>query len=170
MGIITPTDLIPDYELIIKDKSPNNKTVWRFWRETFANNEVKTPLQQIFSKFDYIYCLIRKVTGYVNSVTEILSDNPSYCIISHEKDKSSISRSWGMVLNEVLSKGCNSPEEVKRVSEMHNCKLEELNVHTTSKSQQKAHIININNLIRRSIQNPTDFGDVKMSQADEIRK
>ena len=126
MGIIAPTDLIPDYELMMMDRSPDNKKVWQFWKDTFENEEVKQSLQNIFSKYDYIYCLMSTSTGYIKSVSELLFDHKAYKIISQEIGQTNILKSWGRVLSEVLLKRSSSLDGVKRVAEIHNCVLTEL--------------------------------------------
>lgn len=155
IGIVAPTDLIPDYELMMMDKSPRNRNVWEFWRETFATDEIKKPLQQIFSKFDYIYCLMSTTTGYVPAVTKLLSNYHSYCIIPQERGQTNKLRSWGRVLSEALLKRVSLPEEVKKVAEIHNCIMKELDV----KNQE-----------RISVQKSKEFGGIKIGLTDKIRE
>ncbi|NMX22103.1 hypothetical protein C5S30_06685 [ANME-1 cluster archaeon GoMg4] len=172
MGILSPTDLIPDYELMMSDKSPNNRKVWVSWRETFAIEEVKQPLQKIFSKFDYVYCLMSTTTGYVDSVAELLFDRSSYCIIPQESGQTNKLRSWGSVLNEVLLNGFNSPDEVKKVAETYNCKMVELDNRKTPiyrDGYQKIRLpFNSEKVV--SIQKPRELGGVKMSKYYGIEK
>ena len=157
MGIVAPTDLIPDYELMMMDKSPKNNKIWEFWKETLTAGEVKEHLKQIFSKFDYIYCLMSTATGYVASITNLLSDYLSYCIISKERGQTDKLRSWGRVLSKALSEGAVLPEEIKEVAKMHNCEVVDLN----SLRVKRPHY---------GHQRQNMFGGVKMTQADKIRE
>lgn len=172
MGIISPADLIPDYELMMTDKSPNNKNLGKFWIDTFAIAEVKQPLQKIFSKFNHIYCLMSTTTGYVDSVATLLSDYSSYCIIPQESGQTNKLKSWGSVLNEVLLNNFHSPDQVKKVAEMYNCRMVELTnrktpIHRTG--HQKVGLpFNSDKVV--PLQKPKELGGVKMANikvADE---
>ena len=166
MGIISPTDLIPDYELMMSDKSPKNRKVWVSWREIFAIEEIRQPLQKIFSEFDHIYCLMSTTTGYVDSVATLLSDYTSYCIIPQESGQTNKLRSWGNVLSEVLLNDYNSPDEVRKVAETYNCKMVELDNRKTPIYQgghQKIRLpFNSEKVV--PIQKPKELGGVKMSK------
>lgn len=126
MGIIAPTDMIPDYELMMTDKSPNNRIVWKFWRENLAKDEVTKSLQHIFSKFNYIYCLMSNSTGYVSAVSEILPNQNSYYIVCGKGQENP--RLWGRFLNDALSNGVNSIEEIEDLTEKYNCTMESVSV------------------------------------------
>jgi len=166
MGIVSPTDLIPDYELMMSDKSPKNRKVGVSWREIFAIEEVRRPLQEIFSKFDHIYCLMSTTTGYVDSVATLLSDYTSYCIIPQESGQTNKLRSWGNVLNEVLLNDFSSPDEVRKAAETYNCKMVELDNRKTPiyrDGHQKIRLpFNSEKVVH--IQKPEELRGVKMSK------
>lgn len=173
MGIITPTDLIPDYELMMADKSPTNNAVYNFWRNCFATDEVKTNLQKVLSNFDYVYCLMSTTTGYVDAVAEILADYCSYFIIPQESGQTNKLKSWGKVLSEAILKGYNSPDEMRKVAEMHNCEMvRSITPNGIAMSRyeypKKRSTDNAEKVM--SIRKTMDFGGKKMSQADEIRE
>lgn len=172
MGIITPTDLIPDYELMMTDKSPKKGKISEFWKTVYAIDNVKQPLREIFSKFNYIYCLMSDSTGYVPSVSQILSEYKSYHIKCPEANQNA-PRIWGRVLNDVLLNGISSPDGVRKMAEKHNCKMVELNTPKRIamgyyKYPKKRLIEDGEKLI--STQKPMEFGGMKMNQADEIRE
>ncbi len=123
MGIIAPSDLIPDYELMMSDKTSENKKVWGFWKNTFAVTDIEHMINKLFSGFDYIYCLLSTTTGYLDSVIGLLYNHASFVIKSSESGSGSISRSWGRVLNEVLLNQASSPDDVERISNVNNCKM-----------------------------------------------
>jgi len=173
MGIIAPTDLIPDYELMMMDKSLNNKKVWEFWKDVLATIYVKRSFQQLFSKFDSIYCLMSTATGYVNSVAELLSNFDVYYIISQESGQTNKLRSWGKVLSETISKRYNSPDKVRKLAEMHNCKIVGLTTHkkiAMSRYEYPKNRLADDTEKVMSIRKTMELGGKKMSQADKIRK
>jgi len=153
MGIIAPTDLIPDYELMMIDTSPKNRKVWEFWEETFATDDVKKKLRQLLSNFDNIYCLMSTTTGYADSVAKLLSGFKAYCIIPQEIGQTNKLKSWGKVLNDAILNKCNSPDKVRKVAEKHDCIMTELHVKSNNELTIKKHKI----------------GGLKMGLTDEIR-
>jgi len=128
LGLIAPTDLIPDYELMMSDKTSENKKVWRFWKNTFAVADLEQIINKLFSGFDYIYCLLSTTTGYLDSIIELLFNHASFVIKSSETGSGPISRSWGRVLTEVLSSQVSSPGDVEKITNENNCKMIDLNL------------------------------------------
>lgn len=123
LGLVAPTDLIPDYELMMQDKAPGNKAVWKYWAESFRNRETKEALNKIFSAFNSIFCFLSEATGYVNAVVEFLRNYDSYLIKSREKGQRNIGNSWGRTLARSVLEHANCPEEVKEIALFYDCKL-----------------------------------------------
>ncbi len=123
LGLIAPTDLIPDYELMMSDKTSENKKLWRFWKNTFAVTDLEQIINKLFSGFDYIYCLLSTTTGYLDSIIELLFNHASFVIKSSKTGSGPISRSWGRVLNEALMSQVYSPGDVEKIANANNCKM-----------------------------------------------
>ncbi len=123
LGLIAPTDLISNYDLMMLDKSSENDKVWRFWKNTFAGKNMEQIINKLFSGFDYIYCLLSTTTGYLDSIIELLFNHASFVIKSSETGSGPISRSWGRVLNEALLNQASSPDDVERIANVNNCKM-----------------------------------------------
>lgn len=115
-GIIYPTDLIPDYELMMTDKTSKNQSVSGFWRDTFRNEDVYEKLNRIISSYDYVYCLMSDSSGYLGSVMDIISGTKTFHARFPGAGQNSPSL-WGKVLNEALLKGACSPDEVNKIVE-----------------------------------------------------
>ncbi|MBA3046708.1 MAG: peroxide stress protein YaaA [Euryarchaeota archaeon] len=122
LGIISPTDLIPNYELMMGDKSPNRK-VAKFWNSAFQSGSVKPHLDELFSQYDCIYCLMSSTTGYLDSVVEILAEHDAYFIVPNVSGQSNISKAWGFVLNDSLQGSISTPEEINRIAKSNYCDL-----------------------------------------------
>jgi len=131
-GIIKPTDLIPDYELVMSDKAGANK-IAKYWNRVF--HEQIEQLNPILSSYDHIYCLMSDSTGYMKSVASILLEHDAYHIAPLAKGQSNKLQSWGYVLDTCLQNGLNTPAEVKQAVEMHNCSMSK--VITSSKTRGK---------------------------------
>ena len=165
MGIITPVDLIPDYELMMSDRSPNERKVCDFWREILTLDHIKEHLQMMFSRFRYIYCLMSSTTGYIDSIIGLLSNFESYYIKPLESGQSNKLKSWGKVLSDVIINGYNLPEEVKGVAEKHKCTLKKLDVTSiiTCESQRRL-------IYHKPDQRLKIFKGKEMNLTDNIRK
>lgn len=123
MGIIAPTDLIPDYNLMMGDKSPADISVWKFWKNEFNNDNVELQLRNLFSKYEYVYCLLSTTTGYFNSVKDIFLNSNLYCVIPRENGQRNKLMSWGKVLNDAIIESAYAPDDVRIIAERHNCNL-----------------------------------------------
>lgn len=169
MGIIAPTDLIPDYNLIMKDKCSDYKAVWKFWSESFSNTDAKPHLLQQFFNFDYNYCLMSEESKYINSVIGVLPHHNSYRFISMGRGQATILQNWGGILNDALLEAAVLPEELEKIAERNNCMMKNLSDSKNSNyynyKNQKIH----RNESLTQTQKPKEFGGKKMSQADEIR-
>lgn len=169
VGITAPTDLIPDYNLIMKDKCSDNKAVWKFWRESFSSNDAKPHLLQLFFNFDYNYCLMSEESKYINSVIGVLPHHNSYRFISMGRGQATILQNWGRILNDALLEAAVLPEELEKIAVRHNCMMKNLSDSKDSNyykyKNQKIH----RNESLSQTQKPKEFGGEKMSQADEIR-
>jgi len=126
LGLISPTDLIPNYELMMIDKI-ENKEVWRFWMNRLLNEKIRNKLKLLFSKFDYFYCLLSRSTGYINSVANLLPSYSSYIIIPKKSGQINKLRSWGDVLSEALLNKAYFPNDVEYIAQKYECKMEPLN-------------------------------------------
>ena len=126
MGIITPNDQIPDYELMMMDLSPTATAVWEFWTKVFATSDSSQSLVSVFSQFSPVYCLMSTTTGYVRAVTDILSDRCAYSIVPEEPGQTNKSASWGRVLSDALLDGRGTLQEIKATAESHHCSVVEL--------------------------------------------
>ncbi|HID20534.1 MAG TPA: peroxide stress protein YaaA [Methanophagales archaeon] len=122
MGIVHPTDLIPDYDLFMGDKSPSNNRVWRLWKEKFSMGDIGDALRSHL-QYDYVYCFMSE--KYRKAVKDILTGQQIYYIRCSKNRENS--KTWGNILNEVLLKGFSLPDEVRTVAEKHNCKMVGLN-------------------------------------------
>jgi cytoplasmic iron level regulating protein YaaA (DUF328/UPF0246 family) len=170
LGLLAPTDSIPDYELTMKDEAPGNKRVWKYWAETFRNREIKKAINLKFSKFDYIFCLLSTTTGYAHAIAELLYDYDSYILKSREKGLPKILSSWGSILNDSILSQINCPDEVERIAQMYNCEMTTFN---SLRSKERSHYEYENKSFflegnQKQIKRTGHFGG-RMSQADEIR-
>ena len=126
LGLISPTDLIPNYELMMIVKI-ENKEVWRFWMNILLNEKIRNKLKLLFSKFDYFYCLLSRSTGYINSVANLLPSYSSYIIIPKKSGQINKLRSWGDVLSEALLNKAYFPNDVEYIAQKYECEMEPLN-------------------------------------------
>jgi cytoplasmic iron level regulating protein YaaA (DUF328/UPF0246 family) len=170
LGLIAPTDLIPDYELIMGDEAPGNKRVWKYWAEAFRNRKVKKAIDLIFLKYDYIYCLLSTTSGYTDAIAKILYDYDSYVLKSREKGQLKILSSWGNILNYSILSQINFPDEVERIAQTNNCKMTAFN---SLRSNERSHYGYANKSFflegnQKQIKRTEHFGG-RMSQANEIR-
>jgi|GEM_PF-122307 len=161
MGIVHPTDLIPDYELIMNDISPNNNKVFDFWKNVFSVGKIKDYLRQ-FLQYDYVYCFMRE--DYRKAIKNLLRGQGAY-YISCSKNREN-PRIWGTILNEVLLKGFSLPDEVRKVAKTYNCKMVELNNPKAQRYDNEYPKIRLpfNSEKVVSIQKPKELGGVKMSK------
>lgn len=127
MGMVTPTDLIPDYELMVTDISSENNKVCDFWKEAYSNHEIKLKVQKIFSTYDYIYCLMRKNSGYLRSLSDILRTQHCYQVLSEGGGRIKILMNWGRFLDEALSSGIILPSDMQVLAKRYSCKINNLN-------------------------------------------
>ncbi len=129
LGLISPTDLIPDYDLMMIDKI-ENKEVWRFWMSRLQNEEIRNKLKLLFSRFDYFYCLLGRSRGYINSVADLLPSFSSYIIIPQKSGQINKLRSWGEVLSEALLNKAFLPNDVEYIAHRYKCEIDTINSHT----------------------------------------
>ena len=125
MGIIAPTDLISDYELMMGDKSPTTMTISDYWSTTFENEVINTYIRELLSKYDYIYCLMSDTTGYVSPLQKILSESEAYHIYCPDAGQNS-PRIWGAILNDCLREKYVYPEEVEQIIPIYDCEMRKL--------------------------------------------
>jgi len=123
LGFIAPTDLIPDYELMMGDEGPGNERVWQYWAEAFKNGKIKKAIDLKFSKYDYIPCLLSTTSRYTDAIAEVLYDYDSYILKSREKGQAVKLCSWANFLNDSILSQINCPGEAEPVARMHNCEV-----------------------------------------------
>ncbi|MBN1762615.1 MAG: peroxide stress protein YaaA [Methanomicrobia archaeon] len=165
MGIVHPTDLIPDYELIMNDISPNSDKVFDFWKNVFSIGKIRDYFGQ-FLQYDYVYCFMSE--GYRKAVRNLLAGHEVYYIVCQNGQENP--RVWGKVLNEVLLNGFSLPDEVRKVAETCDCKMVELNDTKTygygNESKKIRLPFNSENVV--PIQKPKELRGVKMSKYYKI--
>lgn len=100
MGLIHPDDFIPDYELMMKDSSPDvgtssgrSTTVSRFWQERTKGFEPQ--LSEAYPDLEFIYCFMSRTTGYVDAVKPLLSGYNSYAVSTNRRGVRKITTLWG---------------------------------------------------------------------------
>ena len=125
-GILHPNDMIPDYELMMKDRSPYNTAVYKWWSDIFERRRLSTILEERYSGLKNIYCFLSRTSGYIDAV-RILGEKFMTYIVSVENGSTGGStRAWGNSLKLCLEESPSNPDEIARIVEREGCKLIQL--------------------------------------------
>lgn len=136
MGLILPTDLIPNYELRMQDKGPNEAFIYDYWNTAFCNREVKQLLTNQLKQFSSIYCLLSNTTGYAYSVKNLLNGHDAYLIKSKSIGMDNIFSDWANILNDDYLSNPDTTQAINDIVMKNNCELIPMN-NNLNKNKEK---------------------------------
>lgn len=122
MGLLLPTDLIPDYELSMMDHGPDNDYIHNYWNLAYKTKDVKSILKNKLLQFDRVICLLSKSTGYVNSIESLLDGQEAYFVKSKTRGMANVLNQWANIMNECFS-NINIHKSVADIVKNNNCEL-----------------------------------------------
>ncbi len=125
-GIIHPTDMIPDYELMMKDKGPSKTTVHRWWSDALRRCGFRAILEGRYPGLKEVYCFMSDTTGYVQTVEFLKASLRMHVVHVEEGSTGASTRAWGNGLRSCLEESASTPEDVKRIVELEGCRLIQL--------------------------------------------
>ena len=116
-GMLKPTDKIPNYELIMKDRSPNNIALKTYWRKVFSTQRFRGFFRYIMSDFSYVYSLMG--SNYIYSVKPLLQGYEAYYF--HCGSGFDVLRKWAEIMNRSVREGIWDPRRIKDIADEIGC-------------------------------------------------
>lgn len=125
-GMLYPRDLIPDYELVMKDKAPNGWSVYVYWRTVFRQRDLSEVLTRYMPSLEEIYCFMSESTGYVPAVQDLANDFNVFAVSVTDGSTRRSTKAWGRSLRRCLEKRLSSWQDIEAIVEAENCSLIQL--------------------------------------------
>ncbi len=122
-GILHPGDWIPDYELMMKDKTRNGLPVYRRWRSTFDNGHLSELLRRYMPALEEIYCFMSQSTGYVPAIRPLSRDFRIFVVEVKEGSSGRSTRAGGRAFRRCIERGASSEEEIEGSVRAEGCVL-----------------------------------------------
>jgi len=125
-GILHPNDMIPDYELMMKDKSPSGNRMHEWWREEFKRYHIVEMVGALYPGLKNIYCFMSMFTGYVDAVEDLGDRYDMFVVHVQNGNMYHSPGTWGKTLKSCLEVGASNPEAVARIIRPFGCELQNL--------------------------------------------
>jgi len=113
MGLLQPSDKIPDYELMMNDRSTDNGTVKKYWAQSLGHDDFCQAFEQNCPNLEYAYCFLSRWTGYLDAVRPLLKTYEAFYIDTRRRGLVTVERIWGQGLNTCLHRRLETPEEME---------------------------------------------------------
>ncbi len=117
-GLLDFSDPIPNYELMMNDKSPYENSVKIQWKQTFQTSYFQSEFKKIFPNLQYIYLLLSD--SYYSALGPAFKKYSTHKINVIDGGTSNSPIRWGRILNTVLRNKVIIPEEIKKIAKSEN--------------------------------------------------
>lgn len=114
-GILSPKDSIPNYELMMKDRSPGNSMVYKYWLDAFRRQNLTDVLRTYAPQCKSIFCFMSKPSGYVSAVSCLAKDFEVWNVDVEHGSTARSSEIWGQKLRSCLLEGASTEHEVCKI-------------------------------------------------------
>jgi cytoplasmic iron level regulating protein YaaA (DUF328/UPF0246 family) len=122
-GILHPNDMIPDYELMMKDRSPSHKSVHSWWDNIFRRYSLSAVLKKCYPGLKNIYCFMSDTSGYVDAVKSLGESFMTYVVHVEKGSTGASTKAWGNGLRLCIEESPASPEDVAQIVVREGCTL-----------------------------------------------
>jgi hypothetical protein len=122
-GILRTNDMIPDYELMMGDKSPRGIALYKWWHDVFIRKNLPAMLKDVYPELQNIYCFMSDTTGYVDAVRSLGESYGTYVVHVPDGSTGRSPEAWGKSLKKCLDECPTNPEQVARIVEGEGCSL-----------------------------------------------
>jgi hypothetical protein len=122
-GILRTNDMIPDYELMMGDKSPRGIALYKWWHDVFTRKNLPAILKDVFPELQNIYCFMSDTTGYVAAVRSLGESYRTYIVHVTNGSTGHSPEAWGKSLKKCLEESPPDPVQVARIVKGEGCSL-----------------------------------------------
>jgi hypothetical protein len=122
-GILNTNDMIPDYELMMGDKSPKGIALFKWWHDVFTKKNLSAKLKDVYPDLQNIYFFMSDTTGYVAGVRSLGESYRTYLVHVPDGNLRRSPEVWGKSLKKCLDESASDPAQVARIVEGEGCSL-----------------------------------------------
>jgi len=127
-GLLHPLDMIPDYELMMKDAGPGTEPVCRWWQRAFAHCNLPQLLREYMPDLRRVFCFMSESSGYISAVDILAEHFDVYVIKVHNGGFHRSPEAWGRGVRSCLQAGASAAEQVSDIVRGEECTLVSLPV------------------------------------------